>query len=87
MRAYVLSCINCVERSSEYGEGYVSESPVKLLDRLMHGVKKLDAEEVVVLSQARSCPLACRETVSVPLWLDTCVHLYGCMPAKRCCGR
>ncbi len=42
-------------RSSEYGEGYVSESPVKLLDRLMHGFKKLDGEEVVVLSQARSC--------------------------------
>ena len=31
----------------------MSESPVKLLDQLMHGFKKLDDEEVVVLSQVR----------------------------------
>lgn len=37
--------------SSEYGPDYVSESPVKLLDALMHGVKKSQAEEIVVLSQ------------------------------------
>ena len=43
-------------RSSEYGEGYVSESPVKLLDQLMHGFKKLDDEEVVVLSQVPGAP-------------------------------
>lgn len=39
--------------SSEYGPDYVSESPVKLLDALMHGVKKSQGEEIVVLSQVR----------------------------------
>ena len=38
----------------------MSESPVKLLDQLMHGFKKLDDEEVVVLSQV---PPACQVVV------------------------
>ncbi len=50
--------MSCNLRSSEYGEGYVSDSPVKLLDQLMHGFKKLDKEEVVVLSQVPPLAIA-----------------------------
>lgn len=32
--------------SSEYGMEYVNESPVKLLDKLLHGMKQTDDEEV-----------------------------------------
>ncbi|KAK9842029.1 hypothetical protein WJX81_004728 [Elliptochloris bilobata] len=40
---------------SEYGADYVSESPVKLLDRLLHGQRQVADEQVVVLSQVLAC--------------------------------
>lgn len=40
---------------SEYGSDYVSDSPVKLLDTLFHGVKKEKDEQVVILSQVLAC--------------------------------
>ncbi len=36
---------------SEYGEEYISEAPVKLLERLYHGLPTDADEQVVVLSQ------------------------------------
>ncbi|GFR40455.1 hypothetical protein Agub_g1013 [Astrephomene gubernaculifera] len=40
---------------SEYGAEYGSEAPVKLLDRLYHGLPSRPEEEVVVLSQVLAC--------------------------------
>ena len=40
---------------SEYGADYVSDSPVKLLDALFHGVKAHPDEQVVVLAQVLAC--------------------------------
>ena len=36
---------------SEYGPDFMSDSPVKLLERLLHGQKKTEDEEVVIVSQ------------------------------------
>ncbi|KAK9813853.1 hypothetical protein WJX73_001994 [Symbiochloris irregularis] len=41
--------------SSEYGSNYISDSPVKLLDRLLHGDRSHADEQVVVLSQVLAC--------------------------------
>ncbi|GFH14101.1 uncharacterized protein HaLaN_10090, partial [Haematococcus lacustris] len=40
---------------SEYGAGYSTEAPVRLLDRLFHTLPKNGDEEVVVLSQVLAC--------------------------------
>jgi len=40
---------------SEYGSDYATDSPVKILDRLYHGMPKAADEEVVVLSQVLAC--------------------------------
>ena len=40
---------------SEYGPDYVSDSPVKLLDAMLHGVKAEAGEQVVVLAQVLAC--------------------------------
>lgn len=41
--------------ASEYGPDYLSDSPVKLLDKLLHGWRTAPGEEVVVLSQVLAC--------------------------------
>ena len=41
--------------ASEYGGDYLSDSPVKLLDKLLHGWRRAPGEEVVVLSQVLAC--------------------------------
>ena len=41
--------------ASEYGGDYLSDSPVKLLDKLLHGWRASPGEEVVVLSQVLAC--------------------------------
>ncbi|KAK9908877.1 hypothetical protein WJX75_004161 [Coccomyxa subellipsoidea] len=40
---------------SEYGADYISETPVKLLDRLLYGQREHIDEEVVILSQVLAC--------------------------------
>lgn len=40
---------------SEYGAEYMSEAPVKLLERLMHGERLKPDDQVVVLSQVLAC--------------------------------
>ena len=47
----VFTCCSEPYLASEYGGDYISDSPVKLLDRLLHGQKAAADEEVVVLSQ------------------------------------
>jgi len=47
----VFTCCSEPYLASEYGGDYISDSPVKLLDRLLHGSKAAADEEVVVLSQ------------------------------------
>jgi S1-C subfamily serine protease len=41
--------------ASEYGGDYLSDSPVKLLDKLLHGWRASPGEQVVVLSQVLAC--------------------------------
>lgn len=40
---------------SEYGADYHREAPVKLLDRMLHHLKKTEDEEVVLVSQVLAC--------------------------------
>jgi len=40
---------------SEYGSDFATDSPVKLLEKLYHGMPKSPDEEVVVLSQVLAC--------------------------------
>lgn len=40
---------------SEYGQSYMTESPVKLLDALLYGFRHHQDEQVVVLSQVLAC--------------------------------
>jgi hypothetical protein len=48
----------CVEPylASEYGGDYDSDSPVKLLDKLLYGLKQTPKQQVVLLSQVRLTP-------------------------------
>ena len=50
--------------ASEYGGDYDTDSPVKLLDKLLYGMKQTPRQQVVLLSQVRLvlfvCPLSAR---------------------------
>ena len=39
--------------ASEYGGDYDTDSPVKLLDKLLYGMKQTAKQQVVLLSQVR----------------------------------
>lgn len=41
--------------SSEYGSSYMSDSPVKLLEKLLYGKRSDPGEETVILSQVLAC--------------------------------
>lgn len=45
--------------ASEYGGDYDSDSPVKLLDKLLYGLKQTPKQQVVLLSQVRAQPWGC----------------------------
>jgi PDZ domain len=49
--------------ASEYGGDYDTDSPVKLLDKLLYGMKQTAKQQVVLLSQVRLLlsihPLSC----------------------------
>eukprot|EP00884_Botryococcus_braunii_P000841 jgi/Botrbrau1/10758/Bobra.180_2s0023.1 len=40
---------------SEYGGDYMSDSPVRLLDAMLHGYQEYEGQQVVILSQVLAC--------------------------------
>jgi len=51
----VFTTVNEPYLLSEYGANYMTDAPVKLLERMFHGTPQFPDEEVVVLSQVLAC--------------------------------
>lgn len=64
---------------SEYGVDYMSEAPVKLLERLMHGERAEDDEQVVILSQV----LACEATLGYEDYCNVQVLKFNGTPVRN----
>lgn len=64
---------------SEYGAEYMSEAPVKLLERLMHGERLKPDDQVVVLSQV----LACDATLGYEDYCNVQVLKFNSTPVRN----
>lgn len=64
---------------SEYGADYMSEAPVKLLERLMHGERREPDEQVVILSQV----LACDATLGYEDYCNVQLLMFNGFPVKN----
>ncbi|KAL0022757.1 hypothetical protein WJX77_012242 [Trebouxia sp. C0004] len=64
---------------SEYGAEYMSEAPVKLLERLMHGERLEPDDQVVVLSQV----LACDATLGYEDYCNVQVLKFNSTPVRN----
>ncbi|KAK9820002.1 hypothetical protein WJX72_005011 [[Myrmecia] bisecta] len=64
---------------SEYGPEYLSDSPVKLLDKLLHGHRQSEDEQVVILSQV----LACDATLGYEDLFNVHIRKFNGMPIKN----
>ncbi|GHP07951.1 hypothetical protein PPROV_000669300 [Pycnococcus provasolii] len=64
---------------SEYGKEYDYEAPVKLLDRLLHGMADAEDQQLVVLAHVLACP-ACFGYEDI---VNTAVHSFDGKPLRN----
>ncbi|KAK9842610.1 hypothetical protein WJX84_004330 [Apatococcus fuscideae] len=69
----VFTCLCEPYLISEYGSDYLGDSPVKLLDQLLHGRKEQPEQQIVVLSQV----LACNTTLGYEDLYNLRVHKFN----------
>ncbi|CAA0826750.1 Protease Do-like 9 [Striga hermonthica] len=76
---FVFTTVSVPYLRSEYGKEYEYEGPVKLLDKLMHGMQQLPEEQIVVVSQV----LVADINIGYEDIVNTQIHAFNGQPVKN----